>query len=166
MAWQCPSRASSGRAGRGCACVTRPWLVASGEGGSRAAPTKIEQLNRGGTRLSAGHRASGPPLPQGSEAADPLHTAAQATRRLPAHRESPERAQPSLVGAWGHPPTPFPLRFPPGEAGGPPDWGRAHGRAPLRIRNRNCSLIRLMGAWTSPTRRRRLGSRGWPLRRR
>ena len=33
---------------------------------------------------------------------------------LPARRESPERAEPSLVGAWGYPPTP-PVRFPGGK---------------------------------------------------
>ena len=35
------------------------------------------------------------------------------TRRV--RRESPERAEPSLVGALGVPPNPYPLRFPPGK---------------------------------------------------
>ena len=34
--------------------------------------------------------------------------------RCPLRWESPERAEPSLVGAWGTP-NPFPLRFPPGK---------------------------------------------------
>ena len=65
------------------------------------------------------------------EAADQLHVAAQATRRLPARRESPERAQPSLVGLGGTP-NPYPLRFPPGKRADLRRWGRAHSRAPLR----------------------------------
>ena len=35
--------------------------------------------------------------------------------KSPIRRESPERAQPSLVGAWGEPPNLYPLRFPSGK---------------------------------------------------
>ena len=50
---------------------------------------------------------------------------------LPARRESPERAEPSLVGAWGNPPTP-PDPLPAREAGGCRGWRGANSHAPLR----------------------------------
>ena len=65
----------------------------------RRAGASLRMLRKSGIKFSVCHNASGPPLLQGSEAAEPLHIAARATRRLPARRESPERTQPSLVGA-------------------------------------------------------------------
>ena len=51
----------------------------------------------------------------------------------PVRRESPERAEPSLVGVWGNPPSPT---RPASRQGSErvPEWERAHSRAPLRIR--------------------------------
>ena len=57
----------------------------------------------GGTEWRRAH-----PDAESGRPAEPLHIVVRATRRLPARRESPERAQPSLVGAWGYPPNPFP----------------------------------------------------------
>ena len=72
---------------------------------------------------------------------------------LPARRESPERAQPSLVGAWGTP-QPLSASLPAREAGGPPESGRVHPDAgsarPYECRSRSCSLIRLK--WTAKQR--------------
>ena len=45
--------------------------------------------------------------------------------RAPFRRESPERAQPSLVGAWGTS-NPYPLRFPLGERSGRPEQVVGH----------------------------------------
>ena len=78
-------------------------------------------------------RNQGSPLVRGSEPAETLYILARVTRRLPARQESPERAQPSLVGVWGNPPT-LPLRFPPGKRPDLRRWGRAHSGAPLRNR--------------------------------
>ena len=80
------------------------------------------------------------------EAADPprFRIGAEATRRASRRRESPERAQPSLVGAWGTP-QPLSASLPAREAGGPPESGPVHPDAgsgrPYECRS--CSLIRL-----------------------
>ena len=49
-------------------------------------------------------------------------------RDTPVRRESPERAEPSLVGAWGNPPT-ITLRFPPGKRA---DFRSGDGRTAVR----------------------------------
>ena len=59
-------------------------------------------------------------------------------------RESPERAEPSLVGVWGYPTNPYPLSFPPGNSAGSggrvqrgrsPRWWGLGGTPPTPIRS-------------------------------
>ena len=73
---------------------------------------------------------------QGSERASGWWGQGAPRRRVgvqsPIRRESPERAEPSLVGAWGYPPNPYPLRFPPGKRAGLRRWDRAHPDAESR----------------------------------
>ena len=57
-------------------------------------------------------------------------------------RESPERAEPSLVGVWGYPPNPYPLSFPPGNSAG--SGGRVQRESPERAEPS------LVGAWGYP----------------
>ena len=102
-------------------------------------PPARESIQRGRSSLWWGLETT-PQLPfrfasrQGSGRTSGAGTGAQPcapTEREPSAvpRESPERAQPSLVGAWGTPPTPFPLCFPPGKR--PDIWG-GDGRTAVR----------------------------------
>ena len=134
------SRQGSGRtsgAGTGaqpCAPTEREPSAVRRESPERAQPSLVGAWGtpqppfRSASRQGSG-RTSG--AGTGAQPCAPTGREPEAVRR-----ESPERAQPSLERGWGYPPNPFPLCFPPGKR--PDIWGggRAHSRAPLRIRDR------------------------------
>ena len=76
-----------------------------------------------------------------SDAANQRHIAVRATRRLPARRENPEGGSPLWGGLGGTSPNPNPPHLPPRKGASSAAehlgrQGRAHGHAPLRIRDR------------------------------
>ena len=68
------------------------------------------------------------------------HEMGRRTAELPSGRESPERAQLSLAGAWGYPPPPPPVPLPVRGVGGRRKRTRARGHAPHEMGRRTAEL--------------------------
>ena len=77
----------------------------------------MASLNRSFHSLPAGESREGPALFGGGTGGtpQPLSAPLPAREALGVRPESPERAQPSVVGALGGTPSPYPPRFPPGK---------------------------------------------------